>query len=121
MLHPLFSTIIHRPDLLAEHVSAYAELVQQEASSVGTDLLQRGVAWVIAGISALLFLIFTGIALMLGLVINQFHWILVAVPGVMLVLTLLAYFRAKTAIPQERFRELKAQLASDAQALRTAA
>lgn len=121
MLHPLFSTIIRRPDLVAEHVSAYAGLVQQEASSVGNDLIQRGVAWVLAAISVLLFLVFTGVALMLGLLLNQFHWVLVAVPGVMLVFTLLACFRAKSSMPKESFRELKAQLASDAQALKAAA
>jgi len=32
MLHPLFSTIVQRPDLIVDHLSAYSELLQKEAS-----------------------------------------------------------------------------------------
>ncbi|MES2979649.1 MAG: phage holin family protein [Pseudomonadota bacterium] len=118
MLHPLFSTLIQRPDLVVDHVSAYVDLIGQETAQIGSDLVHRAVAWVVAGVCALLFLVFAGVALMLGMVTQQFHWILVAVPGVMLLLTAVAYGRAKTAIPSERFPELKSQIKSDTQALR---
>lgn len=120
MLHPVFTTFIKRPDLVADHVTAYVELVQHEASGMGADWVKRGVAWAMAAFGALLFLVLAGVALMLGAVL-QFHWMLLAVPGVVLLLTLIALARARTPQRQERFQELKAQLQSDAQALREAA
>lgn len=120
MLHPVFTTLIKRPDLVADHVTAYVELVQQEASGLGADWIKRAVAWAVAGLGGLLFLVLAGVALMLGAV-HTFHWLLIAVPGTVLLLTLLALARARTPERQERFKELKAQLQSDAQALREAA
>ncbi len=117
MLHPLFSTLIKRPDLVVDHVSAYAELFQNEALSIGTDLLTRAVSWVLALFAAAVFLALTGVAFMLGLT-QQFHWSLVAVPGVALLLVIIALVRAIKPWKTERFPELKAQLASDADALR---
>lgn len=120
MLHPVFTTLIKRPDLVADHVTAYVELVQQEASGLGADWIKRGVAWAMAAFGALLFLVLGGVALMLGAVL-QFHWMLIAVPGAVLLLTLVALARARAPQREERFKELKAQLQNDAQALREAA
>lgn len=120
MLHPVFTTLIKRPDLVADHVTAYVELFQDEASGLGADWIQRGVAWAVAAFGGLLFLVLAGVALMLGAV-HTFHWMLVAVPGVVLALTLVAFARARSPDRRERFKELKAQLQSDAQALREAA
>lgn len=119
MLHPLFSTVIQRPDLLVDHLSAYSALFHQEAAAAASDVVKRGLAWVVAAASSLVFLLLTGVALMLGFLLNQFHWVLVTVPGAALVLTVLAIARAKMTVPAERFTELKSQIASDARALRT--
>ena len=121
MLHPLFSTLVQRPDLLVDHVSAYAALFNQEAKASGSQLLMRGLTWALAAVCGSIFLLFTGIALMLGFLQNQFHWILVAVPGAALILTMIAVLKAKKPSPTEHFPELKAQLDSDASALRMAA
>jgi uncharacterized membrane protein YqjE len=121
MLHPIFSTLMQRPDLVMDHLSAYAALLQQEASSAGSELLARAVAWVLAVLSVLVFLVLAGTALMLGLLQNQFHWVLLAVPGFALVLTIIAVFQARKPLRSERFPELKAQLDSDARALRMVA
>ena len=121
MLHPLFSTLVQRPDLLVDHVSAYAALINQEAKAAGSQVLMRSLTWALAAVCGCIFLVFTGIALMLGFLQNQFHWILVAVPGAALILTLIAVVKAKRPGPAEHFPELKAQLDSDASALRMAA
>ena len=121
MLHPLFSTLIQRPDLLVDHVSAYAALFNQEAKAAGSELLMRSLTWALAAACGSIFLLLTGIALMLGFLQNQFHWILVAVPGAALILTMIAVFRAKRPRPAEHFPELKAQVDSDVSALRMAA
>lgn len=121
MLHPLFSTIIQRPDLVMDHLSAYGALFHQEASSAGADLLARVVAGVVAILALVVFLTMTGTALMLGFLNNQFHWILLVVPGVSLLLLVVAVMFAKRPLKSEKFPELKAQIESDSRALHSAA
>lgn len=121
MLHPFISTLIRRPNLLIDHLAAYADLVREEASEAGADLVQRVVAWVLVAVGALVFLILAGVALMLGAATNQFHWALIAVPAVALALTLAAFFRARKSVPRNHFAEVRAQVDRDAQALRSAA
>ncbi|MBI2727278.1 MAG: hypothetical protein HYX42_13625 [Polaromonas sp.] len=121
MLHPLFSTVIQRPDLVADHASAYAALFNQEVKAMGTNFVERVAVWVLVVLCGFLFLSLTGIALMLGFIHNQFHWTLVAVPGFALILTMLAFLKTRQPLPQENFTELKAQLDSDIHALRMAA
>lgn len=104
-----------------DHLSAYAALFHEEALSAGSELLDRAVAWALAALSAVVFLGLAGTALMLGLLQNQFHWVLVAVPGFALVLVVIAVLRARKPVRHERFPELKAQIDSDAQALRMVA
>lgn len=121
MLHPLFSTLIQRPDLVVDHLSAYAALFQNEASRAGDELLARTVAWLLAVLAGVVFLGLAGVALMLGVMQNHFHWVLVAVPGFALLLLVAALVKAKKPLTSERFPELKAQIDSDARALRMAA
>jgi hypothetical protein len=121
MLHPLFATLIKRPDLIADHLSAYVELIAHETSGVTEDWVKRGLAWALVALGTLVFVLFSGIALMLGVVLNQFHWVLVAVPAVTLLLTWLAFSKAKTAIKSDRFTDVKSQMNSDLRALREAA
>ena len=104
-----------------DHVSAYAALLNQEARVASAQLISRSVAWALAGVSGCVFVLFTGIALMLGFLHNQFHWILLVVPGFALLLTAVAIAKARQALPAEHFPELKAQIDSDARALRMAA
>ena len=120
MLHPLFSTLIQRPDLLVEHISAYGALFHQEATQAGSMLVRRYLAWTIAAICGLVFVLFAGVALMMGTLQNQFHWILLAVPGSALVFMLVAIAKAKAPLTEARFTELKSQIDSDIQALRAA-
>ena len=119
MLHPLFSTIIHRPDLVADHASAYAALIKHEAVIAGAEIIERGIAWAVAGVSALLFVIFLGVAFMLGFLMREFSWALVLVPGLALLVAVLAFFKARTPMTSQRFPELKAQIESDFHALRS--
>lgn len=121
MLHPIFSTLIQRPDLFIGHLSAYSALFSQEAKTAAGELAKRALAWLLVVICGSVFLSMTGIALMLGFLQNQFHWALVAVPGIALLITLIALFQAKKPLDSNHFDELKAQLTSDASALRLVA
>ena len=118
MLHPLFSTLIQRPDLLVEHLSAYGALFHQEAAQAGSKLVKRYLAWVVAGICGLVFILFAGFAVMLGILQNQFHWVLLAVPGCALLLMFIAIFKANVSLTETSFSELKTQINSDVQALK---
>ena len=119
MLHPLFSTIVQRPDLVIDHLSAYGSLFQKEAASAGSHLIARAAAGIAAILAFSVFLVLAGTAMMLGFLQNQFHWALLAVPGVALLFTVIAAVIATKPMKSERFPELKAQIDSDAQALRT--
>jgi hypothetical protein len=121
MLHPFISTLIRRPNLLVDHLAAYADLVREEASEAGVDLLQRLVAWVLVLMGAVVFLILAGVALMLGAATGQVHWALFAVPAVALALTLVAFVKARKPVVRSHFAEVRAQVDRDAQALRSAA
>ena len=58
---------------------------------------------------------------MLGVLQNQFHWILVAVPGVMALCALAAFAWTRQALLVGHFSNVKSQLSNDASALRAAA
>lgn len=119
MVHPIFSVLITRPELVMDHVAGYAALVQEEASSVGIEVAKRVIAWAVAGFGLLVFLILAGVAAMLGTMYGEFHWILVVAPGMALLVSVLAWNVARKRLPSKAFTELKAQLDADAQALRT--
>ena len=117
MVHPIFSVLINRPELIVDHVAGYAALLREETSSVGTEVAQRAVAWALAILGFMAFLVLTGVAVMLG-AIHEFHWALVLVPAVALALALGAWSVARRRLPEKAFTELKAQLDADAQTLR---
>jgi uncharacterized membrane protein YGL010W len=119
-MHPLCSTIIRRPDLVVDHLSAYAALLTQEAGQASRALVNRALIFAIAVMSGFIFVVLSGIALMLGVLQNQFHWILVAVPGVMALCAISAFAWTKQAVLASHFTNIKSQFLSDAQALRIA-
>lgn len=118
MVHPIFSVLITRPELVMDHVAGYATLVQEEASTVGVQVARRAIAWVVAVFAFIVFLLLAGVAVMLGALQGEFHWVLVATPGVALLLSVGAWLVARQRLPSKAFTELKAQLDADAQALR---
>ena len=121
MLHPLFSLLVRRPDLVVEHVSGYAALAHEEAAEAAAELLQRLIAGALAVVFAVVFLTLAGTAVMLAVMFGQFHWVLLVLPAGMLALLVAALVKARQPLATRRFAELKAQVQRDAQALRAAA
>jgi len=119
MVHPIFSVLITRPELVMDHVAGYAALVQEEASSMGAEVVKRMIAWGVAVVGLIVFLVLAGVAVMLGALQGEFHWMLVITPGAALLVSVLALNIARRKFPAIAFTELKAQLDADAQALRT--
>lgn len=120
MLHPIFSTVVSRPDLVVDHLSAYVALASEEAAATGRDIKLRVIAWAVAGVFALMGLLLAGVATMLGMVYGQFHWALVLVPGAALLVAALALLASRRPSPSERFAELRRQVAADVGLLRSA-
>lgn len=118
MVHPIFSVLIRRPELVMDHVAGYAALVQEEASTVGVQVAKRVIAWGVAVLGFVVFLVLAGVAVMLGATQGGFHWVLIAAPGAALLLSVAAWSVARQRLPTKAFTELKAQLDADAQALR---
>jgi type IV secretory pathway VirB2 component (pilin) len=107
--------------LVVDHLSAYAALLAQETNDASKTLVTRVLVWLIALISVVICVVFSGIALMLGVLQNQFHWILVAVPGVMALCALGAFAYTKQNVVANHFSNIKSQFLSDSTALRLAA
>ena len=119
-MHPLCLTIIRRPDLVVDHLSAYAALFQQEASQAGQSLVNKTLVLLIAVMLFAISLVLAGTALMLCVLQNQFHWILVAVPGTVALCALVAFAWSRQTVFADHFSNIKSQLSSDASALRAA-
>ena len=119
MLHPLFSTLIQRPDLVADHIAGYAQLLQEEATQASGEIVSRVIAGFAAAVLAIMFFGLAGVAIMVGVLQNQFHWVLVAVPGCALVAAAIAAMRAKKPFVSEKFPEFRSQIDSDINALRS--
>ncbi|QJW85743.1 hypothetical protein HK414_05885 [Ramlibacter terrae] len=117
MIHPIFSVLISKPELVMEHVSGYAALVREEASTAGLEVAKRAIAWGVTTVGALLFPVLAGVAAMLG-ALHGFHWTLVVVPGIALAMAVGGFMAARKRMPAETFTELKAQIDADARALR---
>ena len=118
MVHPILSVLITKPELVMEHVSGYAALMRDEASTVGAAVARRAIAWGVTLFAALLFLILAGVAVMLGALHDRFSWSLVIVPAVALAIAVAGFLVARKPMPEKAFTELKAQLEADAEVLR---
>lgn len=120
MLHPIFSTVLGHPELVADHVANYAALARQEAAEAGRVLMARIIAGMLAVASAALALGLVGVAVLLGVLHGSFHWVLVIVPGVALVIASICAYLAARPSPGYGFDDLRAQLDADLQALHNA-
>lgn len=119
MLHPIFSVLLRRPELLIDHAAGYASLVREEASATGSELSKRAIAGAVAVLGFIMFLVLAGMAAMIGALEGRFHWMLLLVPGAALAVSAVGLQQARRKLPHAVFAEVRAQLEADAQALRT--
>ena len=120
MLHPIYSTVLGHPELIADHVANYSALIKEEVAQAGRGLIARVVAGVLAVVSVLLALGLTGVAIMLGSINGSFHWALVIGPGVALLIAVIAGYLAMKPVLSYGFDDLKAQLSADMHAMHVA-
>jgi len=120
MFHPIYSTVLGHPELVADHLANYGALIKAEALEVKKSIIRRIISAAIAVVTALLAVIFAGVAIMLGGVNGNFHWTLVAVPGVFLVIAGVTATIAARDSTFQGFQDLRAQVNADIHALHVA-
>lgn len=119
VLHPIFLVLVRRPELVIDHLAGYADLAREEAAHAGAALARRALAWAVAVAAFLAFLVLAGTAAMLGAVLGEFHWMLLAVPAAALALSGAALLQTRRGPPHPALTELRAQWRADVEALRT--
>ena len=120
MLHPIFSTVLGHPELVADHLANYAALVKEESATAVRGVVARIVAGVLAATAAMLALGLIGVAVMLGVLHGSFHWVLVLVPGAAVLIALIAAYVATRPSQFHGFADLRAQVDADIEAMHLA-
>ncbi len=121
MLHPLIRLFASRPQLLAEHVAAYADLFAEEFASATALMRQRWALQLVGGACLAVAATLAGVAVMLlaALPTVAWPWALALVPAVPGALGVWIILRGRTARTEARFAGLRRQLAADAELMRS--
>jgi hypothetical protein len=124
MIHPLFRLIASEPQMLADHVEAYSELVAEEVGAVTSQWKRRVVLHALSLCCVIVAAVLVGVALMLWAVIPvdsmNAPWALMAAPAIPVVLALWSHFAAKAPTAEEHgFKAIREQLNADAAMLRS--
>jgi len=124
-MHPLLHLIATRPQLLADHAEAYAELVAVEVDRVSAAWTRRALfnALALCGLSVAAAL--AGVALMLWAVMPALPvhapWVLIAVPLALLVAAVGCLVAAQRHGQLDAFDNLRQQVKADIVMLREVA
>lgn len=122
MIHPVLKLIATEPQLVGDHVEAYAELVGEEISKVSSGWIRRIALWAVAGVLALVGLLLVGVALLVWAATPDADlrsgWLLVIVPLVPLVGAGVCAMTARAHTISNAFDTVKAQLNADMAMLR---
>ena len=123
MLHPLLRLALARPDLLADHASAYAELAAVSARETIADWQLRLIGWALLAAGVLLCITFGGVALMLHGTVAAMPtpWLLWAVPAAPALLALLGGWLARRRTQISRGTSITTQFEADLALLRARA
>jgi uncharacterized membrane protein YqjE len=125
MLHPLLHLIATQPHLLADHAQAYAELAAIEVGEFSAAWKRRAVLLTVAAFCMGLAVVLAGVAVMLWSVLPvsqmQAPWALVAVPGVLVVVSVVCLLAGRSRSQTSAFANLRAQVKSDVLMLREVA
>lgn len=122
MIHPLLRLIATEPQILGDHVEAYAELVGDEVKKTSSAWsLRIGLylgALVLGGVALML----TGVAVMLWAALPtagmQVPWLLVAVPAAVYIAAGVCVLTARRSAVENAFDNVKKQLSADMAMLR---
>ncbi len=123
MTHPALLILAKKPEILADHAEAYADLIAESLKSTVSDWKRRAVCEIAVAFCILLFFIFAGMAAMLwGISVginNHGLWLLLGVPILPLLIALgLWQFASKFSYGTHALTVVKQQLRADLAVLR---
>lgn len=124
-MHPLLNLIATRPQLLAEHAQAYAELVAAELPHSASAWKRQALLNALALLGLLAALLLAGVALMLWAALTPLPasapWLLVAVPLLPAVGAIGCLIAARARVERNVLAELQQQFSADLAMLREVA
>jgi hypothetical protein len=117
MFHPLIKMLATRPEMLAEHVGAYAELAAAETAYAVEQMRTKALVGAGSALLGLIGLIFAGVALLLcgALPVDDMPaaWLLVVVPALPLLGAIGGALWLKSRPPTPSFSRLREQMERD--------
>lgn len=113
MIRPLLQLMASEPELLTEHLHAYAALLGDEVGTFQGQFKQRWALWVTLALMVTVTVIFAGVALMLWLAMPGAPWTLWLLPGIMALLCLATAFFIRRQKQTPGFLALRQQIAAD--------
>ena len=124
MVHPLFRLLTTRPQLLAEHVSAYTDLLAEELGATAGLVKRRLMLQLVALASVAVGVVLAGVALLLWAALPEgslrVPWLLFLTPALPLAIAAWASAPAAAVGTGEVLVTLRRQLAADTAMLRQA-
>ena len=117
MIYALLKALILKPQLLTAHVRNYGEFVRSEMQGTVRQWAITAAAWATFAIGMLVFVLLCGVAAMIGMLHGQYHWILIVVPAIPLLLAVAALIVALRKTEGSSIDTIKQQFAADMQAL----
>ena len=122
MIHPLLRLIATEPQILGDHVEAYAELVGDEVKKTSSAWSLRIALYLAALALACVAIVLTGVAVMLWATLPpsgfQVPWLLVVVPAAGFVAAIVCVLLARRNPVENAFDNVKKQLSADMAMLR---
>jgi hypothetical protein len=123
MIHPVFRLLVSEPQMLSDHLEAYAELVGEEVGAVAQQLKRRMLLHALSLLGVFVAAVLAGVSLLLWGAIPPENmnapWALFAAPIVPAALGLWAHFAAKAPVEPRGMQAIREQLAADAAMLRS--
>ncbi len=119
MLSPWLSLLLNRPELVVDHLAAYAELASEEAHAAAHAWIRLAAAWTFAVLMAAVAVALAGTAVMLAAAQSSHPWVWlawVAVPLTAAALALAAWTWARRMPATTGFDTLRQQWQADRQA-----
>lgn len=124
MIHPLFLLMATRPQLLADHAEAYAELVAAEVAHVSAAWKRRALLYAVALVCLAVAAVLAGVALMLWAVIPvasmQAPWALLVAPILPIASAVWCLLAARSPGNASAFDNIRQQIQADLAMLREA-
>jgi hypothetical protein len=123
MIHPLFRLIASEPQMIADHVEAYSEMVAEEVGAVASQWKRRMALHALSLACIIIAAVLVGVSLMLWAVVPTENmnapWALIATPAIPIVLALWSHMAASAPTADHGFKAIREQLAADVAMLRS--